>query len=225
MTRRRFAFWLGMGLFGASEKLRAESLDALAATLMELTEEPATEVALMEAAATPVEMPVHWQATHNRTWRWVVREHYVDGEWTTTGMTAPIKKTTGEPLEGANGYLPDEEVPEAFREVETLTIEDDFGTTSESTYYGVSADEDAPGPDATAHRRARHGRPPSRWLRSLNAAELSLWLATIDPPEADVSGMTFLEHLTRDHGFDLARVEDLSEADQEKLHGAAHHGY
>ncbi|QDT68277.1 hypothetical protein MalM25_11980 [Planctomycetes bacterium MalM25] len=225
MTRRRFAFWIGMGLFGAAEKLRAESLDTLAASLMELTEESGAEEILVETTTAPVEMPVHWQATHNRTWRWVVREHYVDGEWTTTGMTTPIKKSTGEPLEGTNGYLSDDDVPEGFREPESLTTEDDFGTFSESTSHGVLADEDAPGPDAASHRQARHGRPPSRWLRSLNAAELSVWLATIDPPEAGVDGMTFLEHLTRDHGFDPERVEGLSETDQEKLHGAAHHGY
>ncbi len=76
-----------------------------------------------------------------------------------------------------------------------------------------------------AWRRARHGRPPSRWLRSLHADELRIWLATIDPPEAGVSGMTFWEHLTRDHSFDATRIVGLTEDEQAKLHAAAHYRY
>jgi hypothetical protein len=74
-------------------------------------------------------------------------------------------------------------------------------------------------------RRARHGRPPSRWLRSLHADELRIWLKTIDVPEAGVSGMTFWEHLTRDHFFDPGRIAGLTVDEQAKLHAAAHHGY
>ena len=72
-------------------------------------------------------------------------------------------------------------------------------------------------------RRARHGRPPSRWLRSLNADEIRIWLATIEVPEAGVSGMTFWEHLTRDHSFDAEKIEGLTIDEQAKLHAAAHH--
>ena len=74
-------------------------------------------------------------------------------------------------------------------------------------------------------RRARHGRPPSRWLRSLNADELHIWLQSIDVPEAGVEGMTYWTHLTRDHSFDPARIEGLQIDDQAKLHAAAHYGY
>src|SRR5262249_20746487 len=74
-------------------------------------------------------------------------------------------------------------------------------------------------------RRARHGRPPSRWLRSLHAEEIRIWLKTIDVPEAGVEGMTFYEHLTRDHSFDPDRIVGLSIDEQAKLHAAAHHGY
>ena len=74
-------------------------------------------------------------------------------------------------------------------------------------------------------RRARHGRPPSRWLRSLRADELRIWLKTIDVPEAGVSGMTFWEHLTRDHSFDADRIAGLSIDEQALLHAAAHYGY
>lgn len=85
-------------------------------------------------------------------------------------------------------------------------------------------DEGEPGsPDPK--RRARHGRPPSRWLRSLKADELRIWLKTIDPPEAGVSGMTYWTHLTRDHSFDADKLTGLTVAEQAQLHAAAHDGY
>ena len=74
-------------------------------------------------------------------------------------------------------------------------------------------------------RRARHGRSPSKWLRSLRADEISIWLKTIDVPEAGVSGMTYWEHLTRDHSFDAEKIEGLTDEEQAKLHAAAHYGY
>ena len=71
----------------------------------------------------------------------------------------------------------------------------------------------------------RHGRPPSKWLRSLHADEIKIWLKTIEVPEAGVSGMTYWEHLTRDHSFDPVKIEGLSIDEQAKLHAAAHFGY
>jgi hypothetical protein len=59
----------------------------------------------------------------------------------------------------------------------------------------------------------------------LNAEELRIFLAKIDVPEAGVSGMTFWEHLTRDHSFDPDRIVGLLEDEQAKLHAAAHYGY
>ncbi len=38
-------------------------------------------------------------------------------------------------------------------------------------------------------------------------------------------GMTYWEHLTRDHSFDPKNIAGLTIAEQAKLHGAAHHGY
>jgi hypothetical protein len=73
--------------------------------------------------------------------------------------------------------------------------------------------------------KSRHGRPPSKWLRSLHAEELRIWLNTIDVPETGVSGMTYWEHLTRDHSFDPKRIEGLVIDEQAKLHAAAHAGY
>jgi hypothetical protein len=75
------------------------------------------------------------------------------------------------------------------------------------------------------NRLARHGRPPSQWLRSLDAEELRVWLKTIEVGEAGVSGMTFWVHLTRDHYFDPAKIEGLTIDEQALLHAAAHAGY
>jgi hypothetical protein len=91
-------------------------------------------------------------------------------------------------------------------------------------------DEEAHGVEPAPHlpdptRRARHGRPPSRWLRSLNAEEIRIWLKTIDVPEAGVSGMTYWTHLTRDHSFDPNKIDGLTEDEQAELHAAAHYGY
>jgi hypothetical protein len=88
---------------------------------------------------------------------------------------------------------------------------------------GSAVEEDSGKPSPM--RRARHGRPPSRWLRSLNASELRLWLKTIDVPAAGVEGMTYWEHLTRDHSFDPKRIAGLTEDEQARLHAAAHYGY
>lgn len=74
-------------------------------------------------------------------------------------------------------------------------------------------------------RLARQGRPPSRWLRSLEAEELREWLKTVTPPETGVSGMTVWTHLTRDHLFDAEKIEGLKEIELAKLHSAAHAGY
>ena len=81
------------------------------------------------------------------------------------------------------------------------------------------------GGDVDPERRARDGRPPSKWLRSLNADELRVWMKTIKVPEVGVDGMTFFTHLTRDHSFEEKRIQGLTVAEQAKLHAAAHFGY
>lgn len=226
MTRRRFAFWIGMGLFGVAKRLGASELDGLAADLMDATlpDAPPPLPTIAEPIA-PAEMPVHWQTTHNRTWRWVQREHYVEDEWQLTGMTRPVRLDSGEPHEEVDGYLEEDAVPEAYRTAYDGLVDVNGDSLAPSEDHGVSADDDQPGPDAAEHRRGRHGRPPSRWLRSLEATELSVWLATVEPPEASVDGFSFEEHLTRDHGFDADRLAGLDEDELAKLHGAAHHGY
>jgi hypothetical protein len=209
-TRRRFAFWVGMGLFSLGERLHAKGFDTLAAAAMRATERdlpPATRPDV-EAA------PTHWTAGENNTWRWFERENLVDGQWRVTGITTPINKSTGEPYRG-RGYLDESLVPESMRKG---NLESASNPAAELAF---EHDRGQPSPT----RRARHGRPPSRWLRSLRADELHVWLKTIDVPEAGVEGMTYWTHLTRDHSFDPERIEGLVEDDQAKLHAAAHYGY
>jgi hypothetical protein len=207
LTRRRFAFWVGFGLFSLGESLRADVLDSLAAASMRAAE-PKTP-------KDPLATPEHWTAAENNTWRWFEREHLVDGQWKLTGITTPVRKQSGERHTGHTGYLDDALVPDAVRR----------GEQRDSTDAGaITAVEDDPG-QPNVMRRARHGRPPSRWLRSLNADELRIWMKKIDVPPAGVSGMTFWEHLTHDHSFDPNRIAGLSIDEQAKLHAAAHFGY
>jgi hypothetical protein len=190
-------FWIGLGLFSLGEKLRANAFDELAATIMG-DDAPAH--------------PVHWRAASNNKWLWYEQETFKDGKWTLTGVTTPINKETGEPFTEYKGYLDPSLVPKSLR-----------------VWDGVGDDEDESAEEGehlpSAVRRARHGRPPSKWLRSLHADELRIWLKTIEVPEAGVSGMTYWTHLTRDHFFDPEKIEGLTEAEQAKLHAAAHDGY
>jgi hypothetical protein len=207
MNRRQFSFWLGFGLFTLADKLRINSLDSLAAAAMRGSE-PAT-------SATPPATPVHWTAAENKSWRWFEREEYVDSTWKLTGITTPIDKKTGKPKENGKNYLDDSLVPQEVR----------LGKQSASIELPAEVRAEYERHQPNPKFRARHGRPPSKWLRSLKADELRIWLKTIDPPEAGVSGMTYWEHLTRDHSFDPKNIEGLSEEEQAKLHAAAHHGY
>lgn len=207
MQRRRFLFWISLGMFSLSDRLGIDALDRLAAATLEADEPPKSD---------KPKSPVHWRAAHNSTWQWYEREHLREGKWVLTGITTPINRRTGEPYTGAKGYLDETLVPAEIRTWDPKGLDNfDF------------VDDDA---DSTEHkpdpqRRARHGRPPSKWLRSLRTDELRIWLKTIDVPEAGVSGMTFWEHLTRDHFFIPDRIAGLTEDEQAKLHAAAHHGY
>jgi hypothetical protein len=210
ITRRRFAFWVGLGLFSLGEKLHAGGFDELAAAVMRGTDPPEAP----QADATPE----HWTMAENNSWFWYERENLVDGKWKLTGITTPINKNTGERYALRNGYLDDSLVPV---EVRTGSQTDADLAAVDATDTSERDREHLPDPS----RRGRHGRPPSKWLRSLGAEELRIWLKTIDPPEAGVSGMTFWTHLTRDHSFDAKRIAGLTTAEQAKLHAAAHYGY
>jgi hypothetical protein len=207
MTRRRFAFWVGLGLFSLANKLRVYAFDELAAALM--TGAEGAEGAAATAGA------IHWRLADNGVWRWYEREKYIDGAGKLSGITTPVRMENGEKYDAVEGYLDESEVPaEILRE------------RAEGGHPGIEETAAEFGErEATDTRRARHGRPPSKWLRSLNADELRIWLTSVDPPEAGVSGMTFWEHLTRDHMFEAVKIEGLNLHEQAKLHAAAHHGY
>jgi len=208
MTRRRFAFWLGFGLFNLAETLRADSLDRLAAAAMRRTE-PLTKVK-------PTAKPEHWTATGNKTWRWYERETFTDDQWVLTGRTTPIHRKTGKRYTEKTGYLDDNLVPESFQKNIPKSKNRETKLVVEIKFE--------PG-DIDAGRKARHGRPPSTWLRSLDARELRIWMKTIEVPEVGVNRMTYWTHLTRDHSFDPLKIEGLTDIEQAKLHAAAHYGY
>jgi hypothetical protein len=212
MNRRQFAFWIGFGLFSLGDRLRVYGLDDLAAAAMRATEaaSPASAPSAEKAIA-----PVHWTAAENKTWRWFEREDYVDGNWKLTGITTPVHKKSGEPKADGTGYLDEIIVPESLR----------LGKDDKAIVLPPEVEAEYARHQPKAKLRERHGRPPSKWLRSLHADELRIWLKTIDPPEAGVSGMTYWEHLTRDHSFDEKKIEGLTIDEQAKLHAAAHHGY
>ena len=170
---------------------------------------------------------VRWSAAQNRTWRWFERETLVRGKWRLSGITTPVHRRTGERFAGAKGYLADEEIPAEIRRRghAQFDVEVDRAVYFEAVpLENDPAESNEPG-KIDPIRKAREGRPASKWLRSLTAAELREWLPTVDSPEAGVEGMTFYEHLTRDHGFRGENVKDLTEAEQAKLHAAAHAGY
>jgi hypothetical protein len=207
MTRRRFMFWLSLGFFTLGERLRLHGVDRLAAATIDSAKPKSAEKAR--------KLPVHWTMAEDDVWRWYEREHFIKGQWWQTGMTAPTHKTTGARKEEREAYLEDQLVPPdvrlAAKEVVPQTVTDKI------------ADPDLQLP--TRQRRSRHGRPPSKWLRSLNADEIRIWLKTIECPEAGVEGMTNWTHLTRDHSFDPNKIDGLTDAEQAKLHGAAHFGF
>lgn len=155
MQRRRFLFWVSLGMFQMGETLGLDGLDRLAAATINLGGRRRGKA-------------------------------YVD------------HRTSTEHFDNAA--------------VDADEVDDD------------EEDQGEPGsPDLK--RKARHGRPPSKWLRSLDAEEIRIFLGAIDPPEAGVSGMTFWTHLTRDHFFDAEKIEGLTDAEEAKLHAAAHEGY
>lgn len=174
-----------------------------------------------------------WSPAQNRTWRWFEREALVRGKWRLSGITTPIHRQTGERFTGATGYLADDEVPADVRrrghaKFDAAVVDAD--DIDRAVYLEAEPLENDPNETNEPGkidpiRKAREGRPASKWLRGLSAAELRAWLPTIEPGEAGVEGMTFYEHLTRDHGFRGENVKNLSEEEQAKLHAAAHAGY
>ena len=212
-TRRHFALWLGLGWYSLPTKRNLQAF-----------EDPAFMVE--ESRPTPEGAPIHWSSTENETWRWFEREVLVNGIWELSGVTTPINKVTGEVYQGSSGYLDTELVPIALRlsvalpkQVASSHTIPQAPRSQRSVYM-----EEAPGRPSD-ERKKRHGRPPSRWLRSLNTQELEHWLGTVEAPEAGVVGMTYWTHLTRDHHFNPRQLQGLDEQAQAKLHAVAHYGY
>ena len=212
MKRRRFLFWIGFGLFSLSDRFHISGLDRLVVVVMRLADPQLSNPALSDSLR---DAPEHWIVAENNSWYWFEREHYIDGRWKVTGITTPISKETGRPLADRAGYLDESLVPAEMRLGNQRAGDDDPNDRS------LEATDHQPDPA----RRARHGLPPSKWLRSLNADEIRIWLKTINPPEAGVEGMTYWAHLTRDHYFDPTKIAGLTEEEQAKLHAAAHYGY
>jgi hypothetical protein len=201
MNRRKFSFWFSFGLFNLAERFHVYGFDELAAAVIH--------------RADNAKPPMHWRAADNDSWRWYERETFVEGQWKLSGITTPIHKATGKLAEPHPGYLDASLVPPELNKGEVravLEVEPKLAVEF-NKHHGSDK------------RRARHGRPPSKWLRQLRADEIRVWLRTVEVPEADVSGMTFWEHLTRDHSFEPANLEGLIEPELAKLHAAAHAGY
>ncbi|MEM9587811.1 MAG: hypothetical protein AAGA03_11070 [Planctomycetota bacterium] len=208
LSRRRFTIGVGAYLLaapqlaGSAEELVASHGDSVSGDSAVLAESPASG------------RTDRWSRGENELWSWFERETLIDGRWQLSGITTPTNRQTGEFFEGDEGYLDDQLVPDRVR-------------------VAVVADRflDQPAPDGpamgqpSAERRSRDGRPPSEWLRSIQADELRDWLSQIDVPQAGVHGMTYWVHLTRDHSFRPLLIKGLTEAEQAKLHAAAHYGY
>jgi hypothetical protein len=223
MNRRQFAFWLGFGLFSLSEKFHLGSLDRLAAATMRAAARNSRVRSATDSTPHISVEAVHWTLTGNDTWRWYERENLINGTWRSTGVTTPINKKTGERTWEPGGFLDESLLPAEMRAAEEAykagAVTDDASSSHDDHH-------NEPNPHLPTDKvRSRHGRPPSKWLRSLYAYELSTWLKTVDVPEAGVSGMTVWTHLTRDHHFDAAHILGLTVAEQDKLHAAAHFGY
>ena len=163
----------------------------------------------------------HWTPEEDDTWRWYRLERFVDPEWQTVGITLPMNKLTGQAFEPAEGYLNPERVPSHVRRGSLPEMPPDPQRSVAAANFQLSvASEREPDPEV----HSRDGRPASQWLRELHARQLRQWLATVDPPPASVSGMTFWVHLVRDHGFDPRRIDGLTEDEFFRLHSAAHYG-
>ncbi len=64
-----------------------------------------------------------------------------------------------------------------------------------------------------------------KWIRSLNAKELRVFLKTFKAPYVGVWGMSVTYHLTNHHGFVRSNLRGLTNKELIKLHSAAHYGY
>ena len=147
-----------------------------------------------------------WRVNANKEWQWFELVSRVNGRWDRR-YTRPVHRKTRKLYSRKKmDFLSDEEVPQAVRD------------WNASLWKKLAQGRVEP-------CKLGEGQPPSEWLRSLEANELKVWLRTIQLPEVGVEQMSFWTHLTRDHAFEPKRIEGLTEAEQAKLHAAAHYGY
>ena len=170
MTRRRFAFWLGFGLFSLADKLRADGLDTLAAATMR-SADPATP----SDEASP---PTHWRTDEDDAFRWYERENYIDGQWVATGTTAPINKQTGARKSDPSIYLDDELLPAEIqlseqargRKVRRGRTPNTIRTCPSRNSEPVTADRPANGCGASTQTKSGFGSKRSRSPKPMSAA-------------------------------------------------------
>ena len=205
MQRRRFMFWMGLGLFQLAEKLRRRARylggggHAIGRT-HEAGKAPRAADALR----------------HRRKQVLALVRARDPGQW-------PV-----EALRHVDAHSQAHGAPTRARRVSRRRTGADrsgAGEEDDTETAATVADHDFSHHHADSTRKERHGRPPSKWLRSLHADELRIWLKTIDVPEAGVEGMSYWTHLTRDHYFDPENIRGLTIDEQALLHAAAHFGY
>ncbi|MCA9131825.1 MAG: hypothetical protein KDA45_01665, partial [Planctomycetales bacterium] len=136
-TRRKFAFYLGMGLFSLGERLNARALDDWAAATMQAAP-------LSEPQTPEDEGREHWTPAENSSWTWFERENLVDGQWCLTGITTPVNKHSAEVYYGSGEYLSESLVPDAVRAALR-------GTAASESRYEEDGDEEG---QPSAERRA-----------------------------------------------------------------------
>ncbi len=211
-TRRTFITALGLGALASRTGWSDDAVLAVEDSEYATWEEVAREGHTFE----------HWTPEENSEWAWYRLERYMADEWKTVGISLPSHRQSGEPLQGQDGYVPLEKIPEHVLSGELPTLSESIAKRMAPSPY-VASEAALRRPDPVV--QSREGRPGSDWLLRLRAQDLRSWLPTIEPEEARVNGMTFWVHLIRDHGFDPRCVDGLSEAEFLRLHSAAHEGY
>lgn len=210
--RRQFAIALGLGLLTS----RASWGDD------EISSAPKPSFVDWQELAKQGQVFEHWTPEENSEWNWYRAERYVDGAWKSFAISLPVNRNTGELHRPAEGYVGLDEIPPYVLAGALPQLPESIKRQmAPSQFDPTEATKRLPDPEV----QIRDGKPPSEWLRSLNAEELRTWLRTIDVTEASVSGMTFWVHLVRDHSFDPRRIEGLTEREFLLLHSAAHFGY
>ena len=210
--RRQFVAALGLGLFSSRTSWGDDEISSASNPSYVAWQELAKQGQIFE----------HWTPEENGEWSWYRAERYVDGDWKSFAISLPVNRKTGELHQPAEGYVGLDDIPPYVLTGELPQLPDGIKRQmAPSQFDPTEAMMRLPDPEV----QMRDGKPPSEWLRSLDAEELRTWLKTIDITEATVSGMTFWVHLVRDHSFDPRRIEGLNEREFLLLHSASHFGY